>query len=67
MDSVSLITYISLSLIELSAMIRGCDNEDTIIVKDYKEADLPAILQEFFTSVQAEVRAKGLYCAKSEW
>ncbi|XP_014670069.1 PREDICTED: 2'-deoxynucleoside 5'-phosphate N-hydrolase 1-like [Priapulus caudatus] len=39
---------------KLSAMIRGCDNEDTIIVKDYKEADLPAILQEFFTSVQAE-------------
>lgn len=38
----------------LSAMIRGIDNEDTIFVKDYKEADLPAILQEFFTNVQAE-------------
>ncbi|XP_014669770.1 PREDICTED: 2'-deoxynucleoside 5'-phosphate N-hydrolase 1-like [Priapulus caudatus] len=41
----------------LSCMIRGLHNDQSVVVKDYKEADLPAILKEFFSEANNGVEA----------
>lgn len=42
----------------LSCMIRGLDNGSSVIVKDYKEDDLPAVLQEFFSEANNGVEGE---------
>ena len=42
--------FSTLFLPDLSAMIRGAI-DNNLLVKDYKEEDIPQILKEFFNSV----------------
>lgn len=44
----------------LSAMIRGAEEKGSFIARDYKEEDLPGILEEFFTGCFARTHKDSL-------
>ncbi|XP_045133089.1 2'-deoxynucleoside 5'-phosphate N-hydrolase 1-like [Portunus trituberculatus] len=44
----------------LSAMIRGAEEKGSFVVRDYKEEELPEILEEFFTTCFARTHKDSL-------
>lgn len=44
----------------LSAMIRGAEEKGSFVTRDYKEEDLPEILEEFFTECFARTHKDSL-------